>query len=54
MIFSPTATKGNAVRTLAAMLGLTPETTLCAGDSLNDLTMLSWSARPVAVANARE
>lgn len=48
------ATKGNAVKKLAAMLGLTPETTICAGDSLNDLSMLSWSQLPVSVSNARD
>ena len=53
-ITAPTATKGNAVRMLADLLHLSPETTLCAGDSLNDLSMLLWSTRPVAVANARE
>jgi len=53
-ITSPTATKGNAVRWLAEKLSLSPETTICAGDSLNDLTMLAWSRLPVAVANARD
>lgn len=53
-ITSPLATKGNAIRKLAEMIDLRPETTICAGDSLNDLTMLSWSKLPVAVANARD
>ncbi len=53
-ITSPTATKGNAVRKLAGMIGLTPETTACAGDSLNDLTMLAWSKWPLSVENARD
>ncbi|MCL1965331.1 MAG: Cof-type HAD-IIB family hydrolase [Firmicutes bacterium] len=53
-ITMPDATKGHAVRKLAAMLNLSPETTLCAGDSLNDLSMLAWSKLPVSVANARE
>ena len=53
-ITAPTATKGHAVRALADLLHLSPETTLCAGDSLNDLSMLLWSTRPVAVANAWE
>lgn len=53
-ITSPLATKGNAVRTLADMIGLSPETTICAGDSLNDLSMLRWSKLPVTVSNARE
>lgn len=53
-ITSRTATKGNAVRALAEMLSLSPDTTLCAGDSLNDISMLSWSTRPIAVENARD
>lgn len=53
-ITSPKATKGNAVQTLAGMIGLSPETTICAGDSLNDLSMLEWSKLPVTVSNARE
>lgn len=53
-ITSPKATKGNAVQTLSEMLGFTRDTTLCAGDSLNDLSMLRWSTRPVTVSNARE
>ena len=53
-VTSPEATKGNAVKKLAAMLGLSPETTICAGDSLNDMSMLEWSCLPVSVKNARE
>lgn len=53
-ITSPKATKGNAVQTLAGMIGLTPETTACAGDSLNDLSMLTWSKLPLTVANGRD
>lgn len=53
-VTSPTATKGNAVRRLAEMIGLDPATTICAGDSLNDLSMLEWSEIPVSVANARD
>lgn len=52
-ISTPAATKGNALKKLAGMIGLAPGTTLCCGDSLNDLTMLAWSTRPVAVGNAR-
>lgn len=52
-VTSPGATKGKAVAKLAGMIGLAPETTLCAGDSLNDMSMLTWSARPIAVLNAR-
>lgn len=53
-ITSPGATKGNAIGKLADMIGLAPETTICAGDSLNDLSMLAWSRMPVTVENARE
>lgn len=53
-IMSPTASKGNAVRRLAERIGLSPETTICAGDSLNDLSMLKWSFFPVTVANGRD
>lgn len=53
-ITSPAATKGNAVQILSEMLGFTKETALIAGDSLNDLSMLRWCTRPIAVANARD
>ena len=53
-ITSPQATKGNAVQRLAGMIGLSPETTICAGDSLNDVSMLEWSKLPVTVANGRD
>lgn len=53
-ITSPEATKGNAVRALAERIGLSPETTICAGDSINDLPMLAWSRLPVTVANGRD
>lgn len=48
------ATKGNALAKLATRLGLDAQTTICAGDSINDLSMLAWSRLPVTVANARE
>jgi len=53
-ITSPLATKGNAVRRLAEMIGLMPERTLIAGDSLNDLSMLEWTGTPITVENARD
>lgn len=53
-ITSPLATKGHAVRALAEMIGLSPETTIVCGDSLNDLSMLEWSKWPVTVSNGRE
>lgn len=53
-VTSPTANKGNAVRKLAEMIGLSPETTIVAGDSLNDMSMLEWSKLPVSVSNGRD
>ncbi len=53
-VTSPLATKGNACQQLEKLIGIAPETTLCAGDSLNDLTMLRWSKLPVTVKNARD
>lgn len=53
-VTSPKANKGEAVRLLAEMIGLNPETTLVAGDSLNDLSMLRWTKWPVTVENGRE
>lgn len=53
-ITSPKANKGEAVRALAEMIGLDPETTLVAGDSLNDLSMLRWTKWPVTVENGRD
>ncbi|MDR0929047.1 MAG: Cof-type HAD-IIB family hydrolase [Oscillospiraceae bacterium] len=50
----PTANKGAALARLSEMIGLDPETTFCAGDALNDMTMLQWSKHPVAVENARD
>ncbi|MEG0766299.1 MAG: Cof-type HAD-IIB family hydrolase [Clostridia bacterium] len=48
----PLATKGQALAFLAARYGFPQETTLAAGDSLNDLPMLEWAGMPVTVANA--
>lgn len=51
---APGVSKGNALRRLAPRLGLTPENTLVFGDSLNDVSMISYSRNGVAVGNARE
>lgn len=53
-ITMPGATKGIAVRALAGRLGFTKDTAVIAGDSLNDLSMLTWTNYPVTVENARE
>ena len=49
------ATKGEALRRLADMRGdILPERTLAFGDSLNDLSLLSFTPHSVAMGNARE
>lgn len=49
------ASKGNALRRLAEMRGdITPEHTLCFGDSKNDISLLSYTPNSVAMANGRE
>ena len=47
------ACKGNALKRLAEMRGdIVPERTLTFGDSLNDISMLTWAKYGVAVGNA--
>lgn len=48
------ATKGNALAYLAQRWGLAREEFLAFGDSLNDLSMLTWAGTGVAMGNARE
>ena len=49
------ASKGNAVRRLAEIRGdIVPERTLALGDSLNDISLLSYTPHSVAMGNARE
>lgn len=48
------ATKGNALKYLAERWGLHAEEFMAFGDSLNDLSMLTWAGEGVAMANARE
>ena len=45
-------TKGGALEKLAQLVDLNPETTLAFGDSLNDISMLTWAKYGVAVGNA--
>lgn len=47
------ATKGEALQRLAARIGLEPQATLAFGDSLNDISMLSFTPNSVAMGNAR-
>lgn len=50
----PQATKGAALARLQPLLGIEPETTLAFGDSLNDVSMLTWARYGVAMGNARD
>ena len=50
-IYAEGAGKGSAVRTLLDKLGLTPQQTVIAGDSRNDITMLAIGGNTVAMAN---
>ena len=52
--FNPVkATKGNALKKAADLLGISVKDIAAFGDSLNDLPMLEIAGRSVAVANAR-
>ncbi|WP_288479572.1 Cof-type HAD-IIB family hydrolase [uncultured Clostridium sp.] len=44
--------KGNAVKTLAEMLGINKEEIMCIGDSENDLSMIEYAGVGVAMGNA--
>lgn len=48
------ATKGNALAYLARRWGLCRDEFMAFGDSLNDLSMLTWAGLGVAMGNARE
>ena len=51
-VFSPAAGKGNALRRLAAHLGIPFERTIAIGDSANDISMIRAAGLGLAVANA--
>ncbi|MFJ9775070.1 HAD-IIB family hydrolase [Kitasatospora sp. NPDC101157] len=51
-VLPQSASKGNALRALAAKLGWQPEHILVAGDSLNDLSLFRLGTHAVAVAGA--
>lgn len=53
-ITSPTATKGHALASCAAALGLAREQVMAIGDNFNDLEMLEFAGTPVVMANAVE
>ena len=46
--------KGESLKRLCDMLGISTEEMICVGDSFNDMTMLEVAGLPVAVENARE
>lgn len=52
-ITAPEATKGSALAKLAALRGWTRENVICAGDGLNDLSMLEWTPYSITVADAK-
>ena len=46
------ADKGAALSRLCAQLEIVPEEVIAFGDNLNDLTMLEWAGRGIAMGNA--
>ena len=50
-VHAPEASKGNAVRTLAQELGIRQAEVLAIGDSVNDVSMLSWAGHSAAPAH---
>jgi len=53
-ITNPTATKGHALASRAAALGLGPEAVMAIGDNFNDLEMLEYAGTAVVMGNAVE
>ena len=53
-ITSPIATKGHALASCAAALGLGSEAVMAIGDNFNDVEMLEFAGTPVVMANAVE
>ena len=53
-ITSPTATKGHALASCAAALGLARQQVMAIGDNFNDLEMLEFAGTPVVMGNAVE
>ena len=48
------ATKGLALQTIAAKLNVAREECMAMGDGYNDLTMLKWAGRGIAMSNGRK
>ncbi|MBC5635743.1 sugar-phosphatase [Ornithinibacillus sp. BX22] len=48
----PNASKGNAVRKLAELLGIKQEEVMCIGDNGNDISMIEYAGCGVAMRNA--
>lgn len=53
-VFSPNTSKGNALTTLAAHLGIPMEQVFAIGDGINDVSMLPLAGLGVAMGNAEE
>lgn len=51
-VMSKGTSKGNAVKSLAEMLGIKQEEVMCLGDSENDLSMITYAGIGVAMGNA--
>ena len=47
-VHAPEASKGNALHTLASELGIAKEDVLAIGDSVNDVSMLTWAGHSAA------
>ena len=50
-VHAPEASKGNALHTLADELGISQQEVLAIGDSVNDVSMLSWAGHSAAPAH---
>ena len=48
------ASKGNAIRSIQKILGISPEETMVFGDNHNDLAMMECAGESYAVGNAAE
>jgi hydroxymethylpyrimidine pyrophosphatase-like HAD family hydrolase len=47
-VHAPEASKGNALRELASELGIARDEVLAIGDSVNDVSMLTWAGMSAA------
>ena len=50
-VHAPEASKGNALKTLAEELGIERQDVLAVGDSVNDVSMLTWAGHSAAPAH---